>query len=141
MREEVWELPPDRLCEGLIAVGEVLSPAVEIVIANHVETKTPVVVEGDGILPALLKRPEIHKRATQVRAVFLLEPDEEVIMANIVIRGRGAAGRTEAKLRTEARAKWLYGQWLSEEARRYSLPVVETRPWSTLFERIISAIE
>jgi 2-phosphoglycerate kinase len=139
--EEVWELPPARLCDGLTAVGEVLSPAIEIVIANHVETKAAIVIEGDGILPALLTRPEVHKRSTQVRAVFLLEPDEEVILANIVARGRGVKGRTEVKLHTEARTKWLYGQWLREEAHRYNLPVVESRPWSTLFERIISVIQ
>jgi hypothetical protein len=77
-----------------------------------------------------------------VQAVFLVETDEVVVFANIVARGRGMGGRREAELRIEARAKWLYGQWLADEAHRYGLPVLEPRPWSpwsTLIERILAA--
>ena len=31
----VWQLPAECLCDGLIALGQVMSPALEIVIANH----------------------------------------------------------------------------------------------------------
>jgi 2-phosphoglycerate kinase len=139
---DVWKMPPERLCNGLIAVGQALSPALEVVIENHVDTAVPIVIEGDGILPSLFARSPVHERTIkgQVRAVFLFEPEEDVLLANIVARNRGNTGRTEADLQTEARAKWLYGQWLAHEAHRYGLPVLEARPWSTLVERMIAEI-
>ncbi len=53
----VWTLPPEQLRDALIAVGEGMAPAIEVVIANHVDTLAPVVIEGDGILPSLFARP------------------------------------------------------------------------------------
>ena len=47
--------------------------------------------------------------------------------------------RSQAEQHTEARTKWLYGQWLISEAHYYNLPVLEPRPWTTLVERIIAA--
>jgi len=137
----LWTLPPERLRDGLIGVGQVLSPALEVIIENHVDTVAPVVIEGDAILPSLWSRPSVQDRVSKghVQAVFLVETEEEVVLTNIAARGRGVGGRPETQLRTEARAKWLYGQWLAEEAHRYGLPVLGPRPWSTLVERILSA--
>jgi len=115
----------------------VISPVIEVVITNHVDTKAPLIIEGDGILPSLFARSEVRDRAEQVKAVFLIEPEEEILFANMLARSRGIAERTEEEMRTEARAKWLYGQWLTAEAQRYNLPVLESRPWSTLLERLI----
>ena len=138
----VWEMPAERLRDGLIAVGRVMAPALEVVIENHVDTAAPVVIEGDGILPSLFARPPVQDRSVNgnVRAVFLVEPEEEVIFANMLARKRGIAARTEAELRTEARAKWLFGRWLADEASHYGLPVVEPRPWLTLLERVMMAV-
>lgn len=140
---DVWRMPPEHLRDGLIALGQVLSPALEVVIENHVDTVAPVVIEGDGILPSLFARPPVQERAIngQVRAVFIVEPEEDVMLDNIRVRRRGIVERTKAELRTEARAKWLYGQWLATEAHRYGLPVLEVRPWSTLVERIVGGDE
>ena len=140
---DVWHLPAERLCAALIAVGQMLSPALEVVVENHVDTVAPIVIEGDGILPSLFARPPIQDRARkgQVRAVFLIEPEEEVLLANIVARRRGITGQTEAELRTEARTKRLYGQWLAKEAHHYGLPVLQARPWSTLVERLVAEIQ
>ncbi|HEY6541642.1 MAG TPA: hypothetical protein VIZ18_11915 [Ktedonobacteraceae bacterium] len=137
----VWEMPAERLCDGLIAAGRVMAPALEVVIENHVDTAAPVIIEGDGILPSMFARPSVRDRAANgnVRAVFLIEPEEDAIFANMLARNRGIAARTEAALRTEARAKWLFGRWLADEASRFELPVVESRPWLTLIERVMVA--
>ena len=102
-------MPPERLRDRLIGIGQVLSPALEAVIENHVDTVAPIVIEGDAILPSLLSRPSVRDRVSNghVQAVFLVETEEEVLLANIVVRDRGMGGRREAELRTEARAKWL----------------------------------
>jgi 2-phosphoglycerate kinase len=140
---DVWRLPPERLVDALVAVGEVLFPAIEIVITHHVGTQSPVIIEGDGILPSLLTRPPIRDYVEQglVRAVFLAEDDEAAIHSGTVIRARGTADTTEDELATQARTSWLYGQWLAREAERYGLERVEARPWATLAERILAVIQ
>jgi hypothetical protein len=58
----VWTLPPERLRDGLIGIGQVLSPALEVIIENHVDTVAPIVIEGDAILPSLWSRPSVRDR-------------------------------------------------------------------------------
>ncbi len=136
----VWRRQPEELRDALIAVGETLSAPLEVVIESHVDTSTPIVIEGDGILPSLCGRPPVLERAAKgaVRFIFLVEPDESAILANMFERGRGIAAQASEELRTEARAKWLFGRWLAEEVTRYGLPVIEPRPWETLAERILA---
>ena len=62
----VRRLPPERRRDASIAVGEVMSPAVEVVVENHVDQTIPIVIEGDGILPSLLVRPPVRMRASRV---------------------------------------------------------------------------
>jgi 2-phosphoglycerate kinase len=134
----VWRRQPEELRDALIAVGDVMSAPLEVVIEHHVDTATPLIVEGDGILPSLLFRPSVRERAAKgaVRAVFLVEPDEPAILRNMLDHGRGTATQAREESRTEARAKWLFGQWLAEKAMGYGLPVIEPRPWETLAARI-----
>jgi 2-phosphoglycerate kinase len=138
---QAGQLSPEQFREGLIAVGQVMLPAIEVVVENHVDTDAPTIIEGDAILPSLVARPEVRKRMQngQVQAVFLVEPEEQIILSNMLTRGRGIDQYTEAEARTEARAKWLYGQWLTQEAQRFGLPVLKPRPWETLIERIEKA--
>jgi len=140
-RTQARSLSPEQLRDGLIAVGAVMFPALDVVIRHHVATDKPLVIEGDGILPSLIARPTVREYVAggQARAVFLVEPDESAILNNMLARGRGFEARTTDEQRTEARAKWLYGQWLTEEAQRYGLPVLEPRPWDTLTERTLAA--
>lgn len=120
-----------------LAVGDVLSAPLEGIIENHVDQSAPILIEGDGILPSLLSRPHVVERAAFIRAVFIVEPDEAAALENILERGRAAAGRTQEELENEARARWLFGQWIVLEAARYDMPVFEPRPWETLAERLI----
>ena len=47
----------EQIVAGVLGIGEVLSDALEIVIRNHLDARTPVVVEGDFLLPSLAFRP------------------------------------------------------------------------------------
>jgi 2-phosphoglycerate kinase len=134
----VWSLPPEHLRDKLIALGQVMSPALEVVIENHVETDDPLLIEGDAILPSLLPR---LSHARLVRAFFLVEPDEELLLAHMDIRYRVRAHHEDAQLRAMAHVRWLHGLWLAEEARRYGLPVLKPHPWETLAERIAAALQ
>ena len=135
-----WRRPPEELCDLLIAVGEVLSAPLEVVIENYVDQGILIVIEGDGILPSLLSRTPVAERMGMVRAAFIVEPDESEVLANVLARGRYDEGITQDELRNEARAKWLYGQWLAREAARYDLPVIQPRPWATLVQRLLELL-
>ncbi len=138
---DVWQLPPERLRDGLIGTGVAMTPAIEIAAASQADHAGPAIFEGDGILPALAETPLLRDRVIsgQVALAFLVEPDEGVLLENMLARGRGMETRTAAEQRTEARAKWLFGQWLMAEAERYGLPVLAPRPWATLTARLLAA--
>lgn len=120
---------------GLVALGELLTPAVEVVIENHVDQRNPVVIEGDGILPALFDRPAVRARTSdgRTRALFLYEPDEDALYATMQSRRVGLCSRAHA------RKNVLYGLWLKQQAEQRGLPTVPARPWDTLADRILAA--
>ena len=123
--------------DGLVAIGEAVSPAIEVVIENHVDQRMPVVIEGDGILPSIFERDSLRSRATgsRVRAVFLTEADAGALYENLVARG---ADTWRDDLRWYARRSVAYGQWLSAEAERRGLPTISARPRETLVDRILA---
>ncbi len=139
---DVWRRPPAELCAGLIAVGELVSAALDIVIAHHLATARPLILEGDGIVPALAAQSSFGgvEHGDRVRAVFLVEPDVAVVQAGMLSRGRGYDDRSAAEQAAQARMNRLYGRWLHQEAERMGLPVLPSRPWPTLADRIIAAI-
>jgi 2-phosphoglycerate kinase len=142
--EEMWARDAEELYGGLINLGRAMSPAIEVVVMNHVDQSSPIVVEGDNIVPALLARPQVRMRSTggRIAAVFLIEPEEEAFLANFLARGGWSSlDQAPTWMSTQIRAKWLYAQWLAEEARRYGLPIVEPRPWETLAERLLAAAD
>jgi hypothetical protein len=135
---DVWRLPPERLRDGLIAVGRALLPALEMVISHHLHRNRPLIIEGDGILPELATRATYHVQpsAGRVHAVVLIDPEWA--------GPGGRAGDDEqqgeqarAIARAQAEAAWRYGQWLAGEGERCNLPVLPARPWATLADRIV----
>jgi 2-phosphoglycerate kinase len=119
-RPPVWRESPERLCEALVAVGEVMAPAIEAVIEHHLDQRHPVIIEGDGILPSIVVCPSLARRVASgdVRAVFVVEQREDVLLDNMLARARGISEMSAADLRTEARAKSLFARWLRDECER-----------------------
>src|SRR5260370_10833948 len=120
----VWHLPPERLCQALIAVGEVMAPALEVVVESHIATQLPILLEGDGILPSLFAREALqkHMSAGRVRGAFLIESDEETLFDNMLKRDRGIVDMTDAELRTKPLATWLFGRCSSDKRRAMCCP-------------------
>ncbi len=127
-----------QIVEQTIAVGRVMAPALEAVIANHLESSSPIVLEGDFILPALAARSFFEEIPSQgrVRGIFLYEPDESQIIANYLQR---EPERGEQK--TRAQVSWLYGEWLREEAEKLGVMVMPSRPWDTLLDRLTDYLQ
>ena len=133
---EADQLPADAIMEHALELGRAMTPGLEAVIANHLETSTPMLLEGDFILPALAAQASFAGEANggRVRAVFLHEPDEQ-LAANYLSR----EPRSGPQL-TRARVSWQIGRWLAQEAQRHGLPVVRARPWDTALERVVAAV-
>jgi len=145
----VWDRSPEQVRDGQIGVANALVPALAMIMAHHVSGTSPVIIEGDDIVPRLAGQryfPELKYWADlafdrqTVRAVFLVEADEDAVLDNMRSRGRVEYQATES-YQAEARMNWLYGQWLQQEAERYGLPVVPVRPWTALADRIIAIVE
>jgi 2-phosphoglycerate kinase len=131
------QLPAEQIVELLIAVSRVLSPAITAVIAKHLDTQTPLVLEGDFLLPELPAGQEEAKglKTDRVRGVFLYEPDERQLLQNFAGREPEAGEQ-----RKRAYVSWLYGQWLKAECERLGVAAIPARPWETLLDRISAAI-
>ncbi|SRR5258708_19143952 len=134
---EAGQWPAEKIVELTVSVGQAMAPALEAVIENHLESKTPVVLEGDYLLPMLAAQAAFGGIINhgQVQAVFLYEEDEAQIHENFS-RREPDAGIQEKR----ARVSWLYGQWLKQEAERFGLTTLPARPWSDVFERTLTAI-
>ncbi|MFJ8296949.1 hypothetical protein ACIQ9R_13870 [Streptomyces sp. NPDC094447] len=115
---------PEAVAERQIAVAEALAPAVEAVVANHVGTDTPVVLEGDYLLPPAVTP------GGPVRGLFLHEDDEAQVTANYLHREPEAGPQ-----RHRARVSVLYGRWLASRAHAAGVPVLAPRPWTDLADR------
>jgi 2-phosphoglycerate kinase len=146
----IWQRAPDVLRDAFIAISDAVSPALESVVAHHVVVPEvgPIIMEGDNVLPAMAARRRFSdinhfaglERGDSVRAVFLVEPDEDALMDNARARGRGFPNLPLEEQRTIIRASWLYGQWLHQEAQTHGLPVAPVRPWDTVTDRILAML-
>jgi 2-phosphoglycerate kinase len=133
---EIHAQPAERILEHIFAVGRVLTPALEAVIANHLKTHQPLILDGDLILPALATQTAFGsvQHSGQVRAIFLYEDDETQLIENFA---RREPGSTQTK---RAQVSWLYGQWLKDEAERTGITLLPARPWETVFERVVASL-
>lgn len=124
-------LSPQEIFEQGIEIGRVMTPALQAVIDNHIESQQPIILEGDFIHPELAAQ---YKE--QVRAAFIYEPDESQILANYLRREPESGPQS-----FRARVSWLKGEWLKREAERLGESVLLSRPWDTLLSRLIATIE
>lgn len=131
-------LPVSRIVKLQIAVAEALQPALDAVIGNHLESDTPVVIEGDYLLPALAAQTAFADQQAdgRVRAVFLHEPDVGQLMANYLRREMDAGEQ-----RTRAQVSARYSDWLAAQARKRGIAVVAARPWATTLSRLCDVLD
>jgi len=129
---EAAEWSPERILEQHLSVAAALAPAVEAAIANHLETDTPVVIEGDYVLPEMATRERFQDQPAngRVRALFVVEDDEDQLIRNFGGREPGEAAQSK-----RAEVSRLLGEWLRREGDRLGVPVMDARPWATASER------
>jgi len=130
-----WKTHPNRCNESvtasvkrLIDVGCMLTPGLAAVIDDHLAEDIPMILEGDFILPELAA--SFTSKNPRVKAIFMHEPSREQILQNYFTR--------EASLQEfRADVSHAYGNWLVKECSKLGIPIVESRPWDTLIERVV----
>lgn len=141
---DVEGLPAEDVCRRLITIGQVVSHALEIVVANHVATDMPLILEGDGLVPSMAAQTRFANLAIagpEVRAIFLVEPDRERLLESMRDRPRGDfAALSHPEQRRRASVSCLYGKWLKAEAQRHNLSVIRPQPWNTLTRRVLEQV-
>lgn len=135
------DLSPEDACAAWIEVARAVSHALEPVIALHLATGAPTILEGDTLLPALAIHPylPVGPAGGGVRAVFLVEENEARLLDTCRRRGRGFRQLPEARQHAEVRRHVLYGRWLAERAAEAGVPVLAPGEWDTLPQRVALA--
>jgi hypothetical protein len=134
----LWSLPATHLCDLLIAKGDALAPALDAMInqgSSGSSGSSITVLEGEGAHPTLAQ----HHPSHLVRFAFVLEPEEAVLFQTLTRRSARFRALPAAHQHTVAAMNWLYGNWLRQQAQRFGQPWLESRPWTTLPDRLIQA--
>jgi 2-phosphoglycerate kinase len=124
------------------AVAEQMSHALQVVIAFHVATDAPLIVEGDTLMPWLGARTVMAgiPVGRLVKTVFLYEPDRDRLYRNFELRGRGFDRLSTDERDREVEKSWRYGRWLAAEATRLGLPVVSSGSIRNAARRVLSSV-
>ncbi|MFH1634956.1 MAG: hypothetical protein ABIG63_13255 [Chloroflexota bacterium] len=146
---EQWKIPK-IIVEDWIRVGNAIARPLIAIIEHHliVSSSGKVIIEGDGILPALASQLVFQKENEQVKIensskihfMFLVEDDEDRILNNLRNRGRGFCKNNQEIQQAFAHASFLYGKWLLEEAKSENLSVVLSYPVETVIRRTLNEI-
>jgi hypothetical protein len=124
-----------RVQHHVLVCREVFLPVMRAVIADHLETRTPVVYEGDFLLPEMATMATYGDEPNdgRVRALFVSETDEAQLAANYFARGAGAEPE-------RARVSWLFDAFLRSECDHHGVPVVDARRWDSVVERALAVL-
>lgn len=134
-----WDTHPDWPQEGaaaavarLIDVGRAMGPGLAAIVRNHLDENTPIVLEGDFLLPELAAAFADEPR---VKALFVHEPDQAQIEANYLAREP-----QHGLQRFRAEISAAYSRWLAGECLRLGVPVLPARPWDSTLERAVAVL-
>jgi 2-phosphoglycerate kinase len=129
----------ESIMSDWITLGKAMMNPLQAIIHHHIIVPNvgAIIIEGDGILPMAGSQ---FAKGSNVCTAFIVEDDEGKLLHNLRSRGRGFNEWDKSEQESFAHASWLYGQWLTQEAKRLGLPVIHARPQETLIERLLSAI-
>lgn len=126
---DMFTWPPAKIADHHVALSEALRPGLHAVIADHIESDAPMVLEGDYLLPGM-----VAGFGPDVRAVVVHEPDAGQLAANFAIRMPGEDHTLRAAVSAELDRR------LVEDANRVGVPVVPGRPWHDVVDRVDAAL-
>ena len=134
--ERFFRMDEDEKVEHMVRYATVMSEPLTYVIANHLDGGSPIVLEGDFILPAIMVQAAYAgvPNDGRVRGMILYEPEEAQIARNYAAR----EGEPQPE---RARISWRNSEWLRQEADRLGVPAIAARPWETVFARTLALLQ
>jgi 2-phosphoglycerate kinase len=139
---EALHAPTEEIVRQGLALTTALEPALAAVVGNHLETDMPVVIEGDFLPPSFTildgygdQSAHAPGGGRRVRALFVVEPDVDQIVANYASREPDAGDQ-----RARANVSVAWSRWLVAEAQRHNVPTIHARPWHDVIDRAEAAI-
>jgi len=133
--DALWSLPAAHVCDLLVHKGDALAGSLHTLIGQCLSGPSVTVVEGEGVHPSLAR----HHPVELVRFAFVVEPEQAALFQTLTRRSARFRALAAARQHTVAATNWLYGNWLRQQAQQHGQPWVESRPWTTLPDRLIQA--
>jgi 2-phosphoglycerate kinase len=128
---ENWEsLGVDGNVNWLIDVSREMSVSLKALVERHLEDKLPIIIEGDFIIPELVK----PLLSDQVKAFFIQESDKDQIMKNNHAR-EGWSNSLAGDIYV------FYNDWLRQSCEEVGIDVLESGPWETALNRAIELLD
>lgn len=133
---EIWDRPPIELCDLLTKAAAAAPPYLLQQVSSLSQSNTGWIIEGERVHPGLVERLE---RNGQARGLFIIETNRERLYQTLMERLPGFKKIAEARRRAVAELDRLYNLWLIEEASKRNLTCLESQPWATLPQRVLTA--
>jgi 2-phosphoglycerate kinase len=126
--------PAEALLAHHIAASVMVCAALPHALAFELQTHPILVADGAWLLPEFVSVLELAD--VDIASVFLHESDRAQLE-------RAMTSRRDVPMVAQwhaesVRLAWLYGNWLADQARAASLPVVASRPYETAPDRVLA---
>lgn len=116
--------------DWLINVSKEMIPGLSAVVDNHLETDAPIIIEGDFIDPGFT----VSFKNPKVKSLFVRESDGEQILRNYLAREGGDPQHYRAAVSA------AYGNRISDACGKLGIPLIESRPWDTVIDRVVACL-
>jgi 2-phosphoglycerate kinase len=135
----------ETLIKESISISKLFSHGIEPIIAHNLYTKTKLILEGSYILPYLGAKKTIANQSIQtknIKSILIFEPDDKFIIQNIINRDKQRGCKIGFEYQNKTKQNILFEliirekKYLLEEAKKYNIKIIESRPFDTLFDRV-----
>jgi len=111
-------------------VSREMSEALERLVARHIDDDVPVIIEGDFIIPELVK----PLLTSKVKALFIQESEVSRIISNFQSRESGEPQSFRAEISVS------YNNWIRKSCEELGMLTLESRPWDTALDRVLELL-
>ncbi|MBI4226462.1 hypothetical protein HY612_05110 [Candidatus Roizmanbacteria bacterium] len=108
-------------------------------IKTYLKLKKRVIVEGDDLTPKFVN--DLLKKDKKIKAVCVYEKNLERIRDAIKYRDKQKVLPAENIFQNQLRHAYYNGLFILQQARKLSIPCIQSRPFHTLPKRIMRSID
>ena len=147
--EQLQKQPLQKRFNDFIELSKYLCHYIEINMAHHLANRTPLILEGVHLLPRMATKKVIMFQPLSskiLKSVMLIESDDKVIFETMLQRGfeRGRIDSFHNLPQSEqdnvVNMALMSRDYLAQEAQKHSVPIVEVRPYESLYQRVQEVI-